>query len=1803
MLENTKKSKFLVLGFLVFLIFVSLLPSLVHAKKCKKCSRQTRYKTCNPCDNCDWTGTTCVDKSASVPTPLPTLPMSPDIAKLADGELVEAKSVNEKFIGNVDPSNCSDASGGSDDENSCENVYLKVEDFYIDNSGNKNSDGNNVPEYGGACTVGSACEPGRIQGLAGTQSPFYFAIPPRVAPTTFKLCLVPGEYELTYNSDEYGDESSVCVTQSTMMSGCETLDIPSLTPSKLVRAKFNVIKKPAISVYDSMDVWGKMEIEPGTSVLLGIQVEHKNENEKLKVDIVYSPAPEHAYFETPEGEVKREKIEIEGTQAEVNKYLERLVFGTNTTKSVPSLKISVNVLDTKGEKMSWETPVKFIPSLCGNRNTIVVGSSGTVRAANNLASVSKSSEFPRYCEYTFKQANILEILDLDLNCGDSYLRILNGETGEAGPRFCKLRQLKQFPGLWGENGAIYSPDKKLSVLLKLGESAKVKAPVFSALYSKDVSTHPGNKCVHGFQVAPTRTVEFSFPPLPDSGGQTINEVFGVGVPLNKALKAPLRWAISVSGVSSNNHACNAEAEGLALVKDTVAIVTDEECTIATKVENLAKNGAVGVIFAMDLSEPQGEYGSGTTWFGLPVFQTSYNLADALGFQAARLPAAEITITPKVIAQDNIACVCLPGWKGETCDQTTYANGVSCSEPCVKGSESCCKYIKNPVDHVWALATPNRIAYFDAQAGEFGGLLELMCDQVSLDGSSDNSLENACFGFTSAAGFDFLDNGKIIVTMEEESSLYGVYVFPPEKRLLRSMAEPFGKTEDDRKRLDGASNVRLHRESGLVYVAVPGQILRYSQSGDYVDTWFTGAFNQIYDFAFGPVLNYTLTICSGEEVLSPEQGSSSWQTKYVFANETTCSAFNETTQTVERKFLGCKGKETKAAPVVYFSYNGGINAYHPSIEYRFKISGDYSWMNDVVKVHLGPEVFQTVITSRDTGGNGGHSVVEFDGTVWGFDVFQDGSIVVNVEDDSGLINDNLSRYSPPGFLNAADKTFEGLTTAEVKALHRASLMYNLQSGGINNDFHGVRVSPSGFVFATDYSGFQKTMVWGEYGLPLLGELGPQMGYMTGGAGLAFRPGVSSTHTKLATVISSTNVAGAPIQFEILLRDIFDKPWGSDLSNYYTETKDLFTISIEASDEGRAFTFSGDLLEGKDGSVVIGRFTPTTAARHTVHIKTVYEGGQHIKGSPFTVDVVPSELDSSTTIVSGDGLIRCEAGKSCSVKIVSKDAYMNTRSQGGDKFALTMMSLGTGENVELETNLKDNGDGSYEFTYLPVASGQHKIELSHNGKRISSEFLSTIAPGAIDYASTTAEGGGLEYYVEGEDRIIRVFPRDRFGNLAPQSADTAVRIQLPRGDFVQATPSSEGSWFEAVFNVDVEESDVKYKDFDVRVLLSVDKGATYNDINGSPFVVPSLRVRVEPKPFLRNLFLAFFGVAIMIDLLLIIFVYRYKTLVIMKMSQFRMLVAMFIGGICASIAGIFVSIGPIYSIPCLFAPIFGHTAFALTYGSLFLKMWRIHKIINSKAFKKTSIKDSALFIRLGLLLFIVWAYLLVWFIIDMPVLTDIIGPVKTVEGRDVQSVYRICQCKNKNTFSAGILGLEAVLLLAGVYLCVATRDLSDAISEKKEVGLGIYNTFFIGALALGIMYGFPSGDSDPELIEFLLPVIAILFSSQLSILLLMMRKLIIVLSNKDLDISSVLGSPTPATHTRDAQQSTVEMVAGMATVPRSAGKRGSQTGSTHSSQDKKADRRGSALQSLGFKGNGTRGSGTSTRGSDPSNSNNV
>ena len=43
------------------------------------------------------------------------------------------------------------------------------------------------------------------------------------------------------------------------------------------------------------------------------------------------------------------------------------------------------------------------------------------------------------------------------------------------------------------------------------------------------------------------------------------------------------------------------------------------------------------------------------------------------------------------------------------------------------------------------------------------------------------------------------------------------------------------------------------------------------------------------------------------------------------------------------------------------------------------------------------------------------------------------------------------------------------------------------------------------------------------------------------------------------------------------------------------------------------------------------------------------------------------------------------------------------------------------------------------------------------------------------------------------------------------------------------------------------------------------------------------------------------------------------------------------------------------------------------------------------------------------------LLVWFIVDMPVLTDIIGPVKTMEGRDIQSVYRICQCKNKNTFS--------------------------------------------------------------------------------------------------------------------------------------------------------------------------------------------
>ena len=147
------------------------------------------------------------------------------------------------------------------------------------------------------------------------------------------------------------------------------------------------------------------------------------------------------------------------------------------------------------------------------------------------------------------------------------------------------------------------------------------------------------------------------------------------------------------------------------------------------------------------------------------------------------------------------------------------------------------------------------------------------------------------------------------------------------------------------------------------------------------------------------------------------------------------------------------------------------------------------------------------------------------------------------------------------------------------------------------------------------------------------------------------------------------------------------------------------------------------------------------------------------------------------------------------------------------------------------------------------------------------------------------------------------------------------------------------------------------------------------------------------------------------------------------------------------------------------------------------------------RKKKITDERVYRMLATAILVLWSFLAVWMSVDPPSKLKIVGSIRSEGSLDVQDVYYICRSSSEDTFSAAVLACEGLLLLYGLYLCWTTRHISDAMSEKREIALGIYNSFFTGLLALGVIYGFDTGD--PDISEFLLPCVAILFGSQIAI----------------------------------------------------------------------------------------------------------
>lgn len=186
-----------------------------------------------------------------------------------------------------------------------------------------------------------------------------------------------------------------------------------------------------------------------------------------------------------------------------------------------------------------------------------------------------------------------------------------------------------------------------------------------------------------------------------------------------------------------------------------------------------------------------------------------------------------------------------------------------------------------------------------------------------------------------------------------------------------------------------------------------------------------------------------------------------------------------------------------------------------------------------------------------------------------------------------------------------------------------------------------------------------------------------------------PNVPSQSTSYANGLAlSSGNAGVQGAFALVLFDSF----GNAVENKAMTNVTLDTVDSERSIMGRAVQMSS-------GSEYEGYYTATNSGEYSL---TVLVNGFNVKGSPFSVTILPGNTYYEKCIASGPGLQSVVAGSVATFTIVARDKYGNDRTQGGDDFKTNLagQELATGALVDYQ-------NGTYTSSFTLTLAGDYTL----------------------------------------------------------------------------------------------------------------------------------------------------------------------------------------------------------------------------------------------------------------------------------------------------------------------------------------------------------------------------------------------------------------------------------------------------------------------------------------------------------------
>jgi hypothetical protein len=222
------------------------------------------------------------------------------------------------------------------------------------------------------------------------------------------------------------------------------------------------------------------------------------------------------------------------------------------------------------------------------------------------------------------------------------------------------------------------------------------------------------------------------------------------------------------------------------------------------------------------------------------------------------------------------------------------------------------------------------------------------------------------------------------------------------------------------------------------------------------------------------------------------------------------------------------------------------------------------------------------------------------------------------------------------------------------------------------------------------------------------------------------------------------------------------------------------------------------------------------------------------------------------------------------------------------------------------------------------------------------------------------------------------------------------------------------------------------------------------------------------------LTFFSALNLVTLLLFAVVtIKYRKVQAIKASQPVMLFTILFGGALALIRGI-MGLIPASDGDCNARVFIGHLAFAVMFGSLFVKSWRVHVLVNSRALKRIKFTAGQAFTLLCAIVGAALVYLIILDVVAKPHLSYASEIIANQEYLTPRCSFEFSQ------FQTVLMAIEAVFMLFSFRICWNIRSVPDAFNESMSIAQAMMFTILVGGLIIPIVFLF---GLDPLITEFL------------------------------------------------------------------------------------------------------------------------